>query len=163
MQYRDALIRYFVKYKKKPEVLPKNIDFHLFIQVMPLFHQIVIYEWMGSQKLRPVILERINNDKQTLNISEFEKALSIFIYSDIKGANYPEIVRDFVKSTSFTYLKDLSFLKVLSYFHLRNNSKELDEMYLKTLSEIREDLGRLQKNRKDQFKKQLMEQKKKER
>ena len=65
MQYRDALILHFAKYKKQPSNFPKNINFHLFINVIPLIHQVVIYNWLGTQKLRPVIEEKIKSDKTT--------------------------------------------------------------------------------------------------
>jgi predicted MPP superfamily phosphohydrolase len=160
MQYRDALIMHNIKYKKQPENFPKNIDFNLFIKVIPLIHQVVIYNWLGSQKLRPVIIDKIEKDKISTNISDYEKYLSIFIYGDIKGSDYPEIIKNFVKSTKFNYLKDLSFLKLMSYYHLRTNSIELDKFYLKLMSEIGEDLGKVKTSGKSQFMRELEEKKK---
>ena len=68
MQYRDSLIIHYIKFKKQPDHFPKNIDFHLFIRIIPLIHQVVIYNWLGSQKLRPVLTDKIERDKTTLNI-----------------------------------------------------------------------------------------------
>lgn len=151
MQYRDSLIIHYTRYQKQPEHFPKNIDFHLFIKIIPLVHQVVIYNWLGTQKLRPVILEKIEKDKTTLNISEFEKYLSVFIYGDVKGGDYPDIIEAFIKKTTYNYIKDLSFLKVMSYFHLRNNGKELDNRYKKLMADIRQDLGHINKLQKSQF------------
>lgn len=151
MQYRDSLIIHYTRYQKQPEHFPKNIDFHLFIKIIPLVHQVVIYNWLGTQKLRPVILEKIEKDKTTLNISEFEKYLSVFIYGDVKGGDYPDIIESFIKKTTHNYIKDLSFLKVMSYFHLRNNGKELDNRYKKLMADIRQDLGHINKLQKSQF------------
>lgn len=162
IQERDSLIFAYTQFKKKPDHLPKNIDFNLFIRVIPLIYQVVIYNWLGSQKLRPVIIDKIEKDKLTLNISEFEKFLSVFIYSDIRGADYPERIELFVKQTKFNYLKDLSFLKIFSYYHLRNNSKDLNKKYLKLLSEIKEDMGLLDKYGKSQFMRGIEEKKEKE-
>ncbi len=161
MQYRDSLILYYLKYKTQPEHFPKNINFNLFIKVLPLIHQIVIYNWLGSKKLIPVIVNKMEKDKLTLNISEFEKYLSVFIYGDVRGANYPEIIKDFVKSTKFNYLKDMSFLKIMSFYHLRKNGKELDDFYLKLMSEIKEGLGHINKTKKSQFMKQIKDNKEK--
>ena len=160
MQYRDALIVHNLKYKKQPDNFPKNIDFNLFIKIIPLIHQVVIYNWLGSQKLRPVIIDKINKDKITTNISDLERFLSVFVYGDIKGADYPELIKNFVKSTKYNYLKDLSFLKLMSYYHLRTNSTELDKFYLKLMSEIGEDLGKVKTNGKSQFMRELEEKKK---
>ena len=160
MEYRDYLISYYIKHKKEPDHFPKNINFNLFIKVLPLIHQVVVFNWLGSQKLRAVIIDKIEKDKTTLNISEFEKFLSVFIYSDIRGSDYPQKLKLFIKNAKFNYNKDLSFLKVLSYYHLRSKNEELDKFYLKLLSEIKEDLGQLDKNKKSQFMKEIEEKKK---
>lgn len=161
MQYRDALIIHYIKFKKQPDHFPKNIDFHLFIKIIPLIHQVVIYNWLGSQKLRPVITDKIEKDKTTLNISDFERFLSVFIYGDVKGGDYPQIIEKFVKSTKFNYLKDLSYLKIMSYYHLRNNGKELDKFYLKLMADIKQQIGQLDKRNKSKFIKNLEDDKKK--
>lgn len=161
MQYRDALIIHYLKFKKQPDHFPKNIDFHLFIKVIPLIHQVVIYNWLGTQKLRPVIVDKIEKDKTTLNISDFERFLSVFIYGDVKGGEYPKIVENFVKKTNYNYLKDLSYLKIMSYYHLRNNGKELDQFYLKLMADIKQNIGQLDKRNKSKFMQNLVDDKKK--
>lgn len=161
MQYRDSLIVHYIKYKKQPDNFPKNIDFHLFIQIIPLIHQVVIYNWLGSQKLRPVIIDKINTDKTTINISDFERFLSVFIYGDIKGGDYPQYIEKFVKSTKYNYLKDLSYLKIMSYYHLRNNDKELDKLYLRQMANLKQEIGQLDKNNKSKFMQKLEDDKKK--
>jgi hypothetical protein len=155
MGYRDSLLIYYEENKKKPEVFPDNIDFNLFIKVLPLIHQVLLFDWLGSPKLRPVVIDKIEKDKFSLNTSDYERFLSIFIYADIRGTGYPYIIKNFIKTTRYRYAKDISFLKIMSYYHLRKNSPELDEEYLKMLSEIREDLGLLDKNMKSQFKKRI--------
>lgn len=159
---RDALILNYQQFKTRPANLPKNIDFNLFIHVLPLIYQVVVYNWLGSQKLRPVIIDKIEKDKLTLNISEFEKYLSVFVYSDIRGADYPDIVEEFVNKTSFNYLKDLSFLKIISYYHLRNNTKDLNDRYLRLMYEIKKYLGQVNKQTKHQFIKSIEEKKEEE-
>ena len=161
MQYRDSLIIHYIKFKKQPEHFPKNIDFHLFIRVIPLIHQVVIYNWLGSQKLRPVLTDKIDRDKTTLNISDFERFLTVFIYGDVKGGDYPEVIENFVKSTKYNYLKDLSYLKIMSYYHLRNNSKELDKFYLRLMADIKQEIGQLDKHNKSKFMQNLEDDKKK--
>lgn len=162
IQERDSLLLFYTNFKKKPDHLPKNIDFNLFIKVIPLIYQVVIYNWLGSQKLRPVIIDKIEKDKHTINISEFEKYLSVFTYSDVRGHDYPEIVEAFINQAKHNYLKDLSFLKIMSYYHLRNNTEELNQRYLKLLYEIKRDIGQVSKQTKHQFIKGIEEKKKKE-
>lgn len=151
MQYRDSLIHYYVEHKKEPLHFPKNIDFSLFIRILPLIHQVVVYNWLGTKKIRTVLVDKIQKDKETVNISDFEKYLSVFIFSDIKGVDYPENIRQLVKNTKYRYIKDLSFLKIMSYYHLRNNEPELDNFYLKLMSEIKCELGQIKKQDKGKF------------
>lgn len=159
MQYRDALILYYLKHKKEPEHFPKNIDFNLFVRVLPLIHQNLLYSWLGSQKMRPVIESKIQEDIQTINISEFEKYISVFLIGDIKGRDYPEVIKHFVKNSHYNYIKDISFLKILSYYHLRKNSPETDELYLNLLSEIKSKLGDIPNSRKGEFMRKIKENK----
>lgn len=161
MLYRDSLIGYYAKHNKKPQNFPKNIDFNLFVHVLPLIHQIMIYEWLGSQKLRPVVIDKIKKDDLELNMSQFEKFISVFLYADIKGSEYPQIIENFVKKTGFNYTKDLSFLKVMSYYHLRSKNQELDNFYLRLMADIKVSLGDLDKKGKSEFILNMEEKKKK--
>lgn len=161
MQYRDSLIIHYIKFQKQPDHFPKNINFHLFIRIIPLIHQVVIYNWLGSQKLRPVITDKIEKDKTTLNVSDFERFLSVFIYSDVRGSDYPQKIKEFVKSTKYNYLKDLCYLKIMSFYHLRKNNVELDRIYLRLMADIKQDIGQLNKHSKSQFIQNLKDHKKK--
>lgn len=143
MAYRDNQIDYYLEFRETPQNLPKNIDFSLLIKIMPLMHQVIMYDWLGSPKLRPVIIQKMQNDKLKLNISEYEKFLSVYMYADIKGTDYPKVIENFVKSSANKYIKDLSYLKIMSYYHLRSKDPELDEFYLKLMSEIKADLGQI--------------------
>jgi hypothetical protein len=71
------------------------------------------------------------------------------------------VIENFVKNTKYNYLKDLSFLKIMSYFHLRKNGKELDSKYLKLMADIKQKLGQLPKLGKSKFIQNLKDEKKK--
>ena len=156
MVYRDMQISYYLEFKETPQNFPKNIDFGLFIKILPLMHQVIMYDWLGSQKLRPVIMRKMEDDKMKLNISEYEKFLSVYMYADIKGNEYPKIIENFVKSSKNKYIKDLSYLKVMSYYHLRSKDPVMDEFYLKMMSEIKADLGQISRRGKGHHKQFLM-------
>lgn len=151
IQYREALLMYYLEHKKQPDHFPKNMNFKMYIRMLPLIHQVVLFNWLGSQKLLPVIVDKMEKDKKESVISEYEKFLSVFLYGDIKGLNYPEVVEKFIKGADKNYIKDLSFLKLMSYFHLRKNTKDLDKKYLDLMSEIKVDLGQMSKKDKGKF------------
>lgn len=160
MQYRDSLILFYVRHKKEPDFFPKNIDFHLFIRVLPLIHQNVVHGWLGSQKMIPVVKNKIISDELKTDISEFEKFMSVYILGDIRGTDYPEYIKGFVKNSKSNYIKDLSFLKIMSYYHLRKNNKELDKLYLSLMAEIKSKLGKLKSKNKGDFIKKIEKSKK---
>ncbi|MDM1512962.1 metallophosphoesterase [Myroides odoratimimus] len=155
MIYRDSILFYYEKNKKAPENFPKNISFNLFIKVLPLIHQVVLYEWMGTQKIRPILSEKIKEDSNSSTISELEKFISVFTYADIRGTNYPVVVEEFIESSKKKYIKDLAFLKVLSYYKLRNNNPELDKKWLDVLSKIKVDIGAITRNNRGSYIQQL--------
>ena len=69
------------------------MSFGFFINVLPIIHQVTMYNWLGSSKLAPIIRQKITEDSQTINISEFEKFfLSVYIYSDIRGRNHDSFI-----------------------------------------------------------------------
>jgi len=49
----------------------------------------------------------------------------------------------------------------MSYYHLRNNGKELDNIYLRLMADIKQDIGQLNKHNKSKFIKNLENDKKK--
>jgi hypothetical protein len=151
MLYRNSVLLCYKEHKKSPDYLPQNIDFRIFIWSLPYAHQLMMYDWLGTMKLRPVITDKMDGrDKQT-NISEFERFLSVFIYADIRGADYPQKIVEFVKTSKFNYTKDIAFFKIYSYYHLRANNPEIDRFYIKMMADIREALGYISKSERGAF------------
>ena len=69
----------------------------MLVHILPLVHQVMMYEWFGSQKLRHVVIYKTKKDHLKLNIPQFEKFISAFLYTDIKGSYYPQIIDIFIK------------------------------------------------------------------
>ena len=153
--YRDSLVKYYNEFRIVPESFPQNIDFHLFIKILPMLHQVLLFDWLGTPKLIPVLLDKIQSDKTNTNISELEKFISVFLVADIKTVDYPKIIQHFVLNAKCNFIKDISFLKILSYYHLRNNTPELDGFYLKLMTDIKQQLGEVNKQNKNSFIKKL--------
>ena len=97
----------------------------------------------------------INEDQKNNSITEFEKFMSIFIYSDIRARNYTDFIKQFLKEAKSTYILDTSFIKLLSYYHLRSNDPESDQMYLRLLGDLKERLNEVSKKSKSQYMQKL--------
>lgn len=148
--YRDYLLKSYDKLKGS-SFLPKGVDFHIFIRFLPLLHQVVLYDWIGTIKLKEIIEDKMKKDNENNDISEFEKFLSVFIYSDIKASNYRMIIKNFYKNSKSKYILDSIFFKLLSYYFLRSKDKETDKFYLNVLADIKVKLKQIDKARKSQF------------
>ena len=156
--YRDYLLENYDKLKDS-SFFPKGINLYVFISLLPLLHQVVLYDWLGTIKLKEIIEDKIKKDDENNNISEFEKFLSVFIYSDIKGPDYFKRVKNFCKNSKSKYILDSIFFKLLSYYSLRSKDKETDKFYLNILSDIKIKLGQIDKAGKSQFINKLVENK----
>lgn len=135
--YRDALIRYFIKNQKEPAGLPPNVNFGVFIRILPLLHQLLMSEWLGTAKTKLIIGEKIKNDRLNLSISEFEKFLTIFVYADIRGRDYKEMIKTYLKNTKWRYIKDFGVIKLILYYYMRSKDKETDKFYLNLISDLK--------------------------
>ena len=134
---RDALVFYYIKNHSTPNGFPKNIDFEVFIRLLPLLHQVMISDWIGTEKTKLIVKSKIDNHTLTPNLSEYEKFIDIFTYADIKGKDSLELIKAFLKSNKFRYIKDLGVIKLILYYYLRSKSKELDNEYLNLISDLK--------------------------
>lgn len=153
--YKASFLNYYDKNKDTPENFPKNIDYKMFLRFLPLMHQLLLFDWIGSYKMSGIVRSKIQRDRNTINISELERFLSVFIYSDIKGTSYPDEIKKYLKAIKCNYIKDISFFKLLTYYFMRSKDKSTDLFYLELMADIS---GKQSKN-KDKFKTDLTREK----
>lgn len=135
--YRDAIIHYYINNQKAPEGFPKNINFGMFVKLLPLLHQSLMSDWLGTEKTKLIFEKKIKNHKLELSITEYEKFLDIFIFADIRGKDSPIIVKEFLKNSKYKYIKDLGVMKLILYYYMRSKTKESDEFYLNLISDLK--------------------------
>lgn len=131
-----AFIDKFIKdNESNPEFI---IDEELKIQrdALPLIHELWLRMLLGTQKLSTVILEKINSDENDKKVSDFEKFLSVFLYSDIRGRDSFKILGEFVKAVKNPKLVDMTLFKLLGYYFLRSKSKEQDTIYENLIGDL---------------------------
>ena len=136
--YREFVLLF---YKNNPDevsnFIPKKMSFGYFMQLLPLIHQVTLFNWIGSLKSAPIIRQKILEDQDSINISEFEKFLSVYIYADIRGKNYVEFIDNNYRSSNRRYILDNIFFKNMSYYYLRSKTSESDLRYAKLLANIK--------------------------
>jgi len=161
MMYRDSILLFY-KHNKEDitKVIPQTMDFSFFMKVLPIIHQTTMYNWLGSLKSAPIIREKIKLDLDSLNISELEKFLSVYIYADIRGKNHPEFITKFLKQTNRKFILDSSFIKNMSYYYLRSKTEESDQRHLKLLGDIKIKMGETSRQNRGKFIQKLKDDKK---
>lgn len=111
----------------------------------------MLTDWIGTPKLGIAIDQLLNEYNQSTNISDYEKFISIFIYSDVRSSNYTSLLKNVTKAFDKNYILDLCFLKLLTYYHMRSKDKTSDEFYLNLLADIKVKMGHMSKQQKSKF------------
>lgn len=110
-------------------------EFRTMNRYLPLLHEMFLFDNIGSQKLTSVIRDKINLDKSE-SVSDFEKALSVFIYADIRGKDYSLFVSEFIKNVKTKYIEDLVFFKLVTYYFYRAKDDESENFYLNLIADL---------------------------
>lgn len=126
----------FELYLLNQDKLPKEKvkEFIAMDKFLPLLHELFLFENIGTQKLTAVIREKIQNDKSD-KISEFEKALSVFLYADIRGKDYDKVISEFAKTVKKNFIEDMVFFKLITYFFYRSKDDVMDNFYLNLIAD----------------------------
>ena len=122
---------------KHAEKYPENRieDLKFMIRLLPVLHEELLHEHLGSYKLAEVMRGKISDDKLDKGISEFEKFLSVFLYIDVRGNEYSKVLEDFVRSFNRAYIADACYFKMLAYYY-SSNDKGFDGILVNALSEM---------------------------
>lgn len=107
------------------------------IRFLPLLHEIMLSDNLGSYKLSDIIKGKIEEDmkENAANMSEFEKFLSVFLYADVKGPGYWDVIQNFIKRHKRSYITDTIYLKIMSYYH-SSTEKNQDNKLLSLLGDL---------------------------
>lgn len=105
------------------------------VRFLPILHEELLRNNLGTFKLTQVIIEKIDQDLLTKNISEMERFLSVFLYIDLNGFKSDKVLLEFIKSFNRAYIADACFLKLWGYYYSSKDSR-LDQVYMNALSEL---------------------------
>ncbi|WJE54850.1 metallophosphoesterase [Bacillus cereus] len=133
--YKFILIKYQEKHEEDQEEEKKE-EMEILKNLMPLIHQSVLLQTMGTGKLKVVIEERLEEIIDDENVSDFEKFLCVFMYSDLKGNGANKYIANLIKVTKRHYMKDMIFMKLLQYFYDRSTTKLDEGIYKNFIGDI---------------------------
>ena len=117
-------------------------------QVLPLIHQLYLYFLVGTIKLSAIFREKLDADEAIKNVSDFERFMTTFIYSDIRGYNSNAYIRKFIKKVKHPHLVDMTLFKLISYYLFRSKTKETDHQYENLIGDLMVSAKKLKKSKK---------------
>ncbi|OMH25115.1 MULTISPECIES: metallophosphoesterase [Bacillus] len=88
----------------------------LIYKLLPLIHQVILTETVGTGKLL-VALENIIDDKEFKEKSELEQFTFVFLYADLKGKRKFKYIDRLLDNLKTSYIKDMIFFKIIEYYH----------------------------------------------
>lgn len=133
--YKLLIEAYVLKFKGRSDLaIVENLK--IAREFMPLIFEIVLFNNMGTGKLSGVIRDKIRRDIGGSNITDYEKFISIFLYSDIRGKDYLKYIKAFVRAIRRSYIVDMSLFKIIIYYLYRSRSKKEDEMYENIIGDL---------------------------
>jgi hypothetical protein len=159
--YREYLIEYLNKNGKIPPTINSNEEFLFFMQHLPLAVQSGMNKHVGTPKLSQIILEKLKEDLASKTSSDIQTFLSVALYSDIEGKDFPKYLKALIKKIGKNAVRDFSFLKLLDYYYRRTRPGSSNEkIYLDLLAELKIKTKKLPFRLKDKVIKALEEGKK---
>ncbi|WP_165279851.1 metallophosphoesterase [Paenibacillus protaetiae] len=131
--YKIFLNKHFEKEDGK-----NDDDLDVMYKVLPLAHQVITYSLVGTAKLSVVMKEDIQNKliDNPNDYTEFEKYLSVFIYSDLKGPEYFKYIAQLIKDTKQSYINDMILFKLVTYYYFRSKNQSMDLQYLNLIGDL---------------------------
>lgn len=108
----------------------------LFVHCLPLLHEALLEDMMATSKLSIVYKEHIDEIINKKNITQLEKYCSVFLYADTKGENYLNYVGKLIAQMQSSYINDMVYFKLLSYYFLRDDNKEIENKIENLLADV---------------------------
>ena len=162
--YREYIIDYVIKNKRLPPNVPNEMNLKHLLNDMPLHLQLGMSKHIGTFKLSSIILDKIILDfkYESITKSDIENFLSIAIYSDIQGRDFPKYFKKFIKRLKNNPVRDYAFYKLLDYYFRRTKEgSPNEEIYLDMLADLRIKSQKLPNRLKEGIIKSLINSKKK--
>lgn len=132
--YKCALDQHLKLKHEKDEPINENLE--ITKDLIPFLHEFALFTLAGSKKLSAVIRDKIRNDLNDRQVSDFEKFVSVFLYSDLKGKDYQKLISQFVKKIRHGYIYDMALFKIVSYYFFRSEKENLDNAFENIIGDI---------------------------
>lgn len=127
-------MKYVKDNEKDPSKAEKIKELSLFMFLLPVLHEELLRDHMGSVKLLDPIKEMLEKDIKDSK-SELQQFMTVFMYGDLKGVNYIDYIRSFITNSKRVFIRDSCFLKLQQYYY-NSNDKTLDRKLADLMADL---------------------------
>lgn len=131
--YKHILIKHL---ENKDNDEQNKEQFNFIGKFLPVIHQVLLYQTMGTGKLTIVLQEKIEEIIEDESSSDLEKFLCVFIYADLKGKHKVRYINQLIKNSKRYYIKDMIFMKLMEYYFRKDTTKPEEEIYKNLLGDL---------------------------
>lgn len=132
------LYKYYLQRETKKTQDKNETSFYeeFLIDFLPFIHQIILRKFVGTAKLNVVIREYLEEVISNDNVTDLEKFVVVFLYSDLEGRNSHKYISKFVKQIKKNYIYDAVLFKLISLYYFRSSTPESDKYYENILGDL---------------------------
>lgn len=105
------------------------------LRFLPYLHQKLLSRNLDTVKILEIVKQKIDSDFDNQNMSELEKYMSVFLYSDIKQKKGQEEIKKFLHSINRAYIFDACYMNLQDYFY-KSTSGEFDEFLINMIADL---------------------------
>ena len=129
--YKESIVQYVIHNNKMPPFIPKEENLVRFLKFLPMRIQGGVNNFLGTYKLTPIMLNKINQDFSNRKCSDVETFMSVGLYWDSQGTDYPKYITKLIRRLSNNIVQDYALIKLLDfYFRKTKPGTREEEKYL---------------------------------
>lgn len=132
--YMQSLLNDHVR--SSDEVLP--VPKEILVYLGPIIAQGTLFNWMATESLELPLINKINGYLRAKagQFSEFELFISSFLYADMKGDGFPEVLKSTVEKIKNKFILELCYLKMMEYYTMKSERSSLLPIFERIMIEI---------------------------
>src|SRR5659263_767040 len=110
-----------------PPFITSEDELVRFLRHLPMNIQCGINTYLGTYKLTPIMLEKIQKDLKNKNCSDVEAYFSVALYWDSQGVNASKYMSKLIRRLSNNVVQDYCTIKLLDYYYRKTKVNTIEE------------------------------------
>ncbi len=136
--YKESIVRYVIENNAMPSFIAREEDLVRFLKFLPMHIQSGVNNFLGTYKLTPIMLDKINHDLIDKKCSDVETYFSVGLYWDSQGSDYPKYITKLIRRLSNNIVQDYCLIKLLDFYFRKTKPDTPEErIYLDMLTELK--------------------------